>query len=275
MQLDPHHATLSYHQAIHRIDSALTKVFRRQKDRAIARAGHLAKLRMFKSPDDDSSEYNPGLYAEEISNDIFEVYRELPPQIRPALEDAMLSGINTGILQLELHDTKLIAAANHIAADFASERAAELVGMKYDADGELVPNPNAEWAISDTTRDKIKRIVVEAFEGETKIGDVAAKIQEALKVDEAGIFSDARAKTIANTEVANSQAGGNWEVWKRSGLVKSVRWQTSNLEPCDECEDNKNVEVDFGEAFPSGDILPPAHPNCRCVLVAVKIGDDE
>lgn len=272
LQLDPHRGTPSYHQSVHKIDHAVSKVFRRQKERAIAEAGRLAKARVWKA--DDSSDYDAAAYAEAISQDVFEVFRELPPQVRPALEEAMISGLTTGILQLEFHDTKLIASANTIASEFASERAAELVGMKYNHDGELVPNPKAEWAISDTTRDKIKRIVTESFEGETKMSVVVDKIQEALQTDEAGIFTEARAKTIANTEVANAQAGGNFEVWKRSGLVKSVKWLVSALEPCDECKDNENVEVDFGETFPSGDMLPPAHPNCRCVLVAVKIGDD-
>jgi hypothetical protein len=273
MHLDPHHGTLAYHQAVNKIHGAIRKVFRRQKDRAIETAGSLAKGRIFKA-EDDSSEFDPGAYAESISNDVFEEFRTLPAHVQPALEDAMLSGINTGMLQLALHDTKMISAANKIATDYAKDRAAELVGMKYNAEGELIENPSAEWAISDTTRDKIKRIVKESFEGETKIKDVAAKIQQALQDDEAGIFTDARAKTIANTEVANAQAGGNFEVWKRSGLVGTVKWTVSADEPCDICEANKDVEVEFEDEFPSGDIMPPAHPNCRCVLVAVKIEED-
>lgn len=34
--------------------------------------------------------------------------------------------------------------------------AAEMVGMKYDAEGNLVPNPSAKWAISETTRDELR-----------------------------------------------------------------------------------------------------------------------
>jgi hypothetical protein len=42
------------------------------------------------------------------------------------------------------------------AVDFAASRAAELVGRKYNEAGELVENPNAQWAINDTTRDWLK-----------------------------------------------------------------------------------------------------------------------
>jgi hypothetical protein len=277
MQLDPHHGTPAYHQAVHKIEHAVQKVFRRQKDRAIAETKRvLMKARIFKAdPKDDTSDFDPGAVSESIYEDVFEEFRSLPADVRPALEDAMLAGINTGIIQLELHDTKLIAAANTIASEFASQRAAELIGMKYDEEGNLVENPRAEWAISDTTRDKIKRIVVEAFKGETKISDVSAKIQQALEDDEAGIFTGARAQMIASTEVAQAQAGGTFDVWEKSGLVQTVRWTVSSDEPCDECADNEDEEVQLGEEFSSGDERPPAHPRCRCVLVAVKIEEEE
>ena len=81
----------------------------------------------------------------------------------------MSAGASTGLVQLEIRDTKLISAVNTIAADYAKARSAELVGMQYDDDGNLVENPNAEWAISDTTRVKIRSIVTEAFQDETDI----------------------------------------------------------------------------------------------------------
>jgi hypothetical protein len=273
VQLDPHHGTPTYHQAVHKIDSACNRVFQRQKERALAKNHSLSKARVWKS-EDDSSDYSPKEYAEEIYEFIEVEFREMPALVRPALEDAMLSGLLNGLLQLEIHDTKLISEVNTVARDYAADRAAELVGMKYNHDGELVANPRAEWAISDTTRDKIKRVVTEAFEGETKIADVASKIERALEEDGAGIFTAQRAQTIANTEVAFAQAGGNFDVWKRSGLVKEVKWLVSNEGPCDECAENENHTVEFGSTFPSGDMLPPAHPNCRCVLIATKVGEE-
>jgi Phage Mu protein F like protein len=277
-RLDPHHGTPAYHQAFAKVHHAMTRVFRRQKDIAVASARNLMKSKratMFKGSEDDSSDFDPGTISDGIYEDVYEEYRSVPSEVRPALQDAMLAGINTGILQLELHDTELIAKANSIAEEYARERAAELVGMSYDLEGNLVENPNAEWAISDTTRDKIKRIVEEAFKGETRISDISEKVQQALIADDAGIFTEARAKTIAQTEVAHAQAGGVFDVWEKSGLVQTVRWTVSADEPCDICADNEDEVVDFGEEFESGDIMPPAHPNCRCVLVAVKISDEE
>src|SRR5271168_2668055 len=48
--------------------------------------------------------------------------------------------------------------------DYAKNRAAELIGMRVQDDGTLVPNPDAKWAITDTTRDAINRSVQNALE---------------------------------------------------------------------------------------------------------------
>lgn len=278
VHLDPHHGTPAYHQAVSRIHGACSKMFRRQKDRAVTEAKRLIKSkrsRVFKeTASDDPDDLDKNEIADKIVEEVQREFVNLPSEVRPALEQAMLSGINTAMLQLELHDTNLIAKANQIAEKFAQERAAELVGMKHDEEGNLVENPNAEWAISDTTRDKLRAIVTDAFKDETSIKSISAKIQTALQDDDAGIFTDARAEMIANTEVAHAQAGGNWEVWKKSGLVAKVKWTVSADEPCDDCANNEDEEVEFGKTFPSGDLMPPIHPNCRCVLVAVLVKDD-
>jgi hypothetical protein len=38
--------------------------------------------------------------------------------------------------------------------------------------------------------------------------------------------------------------------------------------PCPDCDDNALAgSVPAGEAFPTGDAAPPAHPGCRCLVV--------
>src|SRR5205807_1478652 len=91
--------------------------------------------------------------AEEVEDDLYEATRE--------------GGLH-GMMQLEISDQDMINAVNAVARDFAEKRAAEMVGMKW-VDGELVENPRAEWAISETTRDDLRRIIKQAFEDETPI----------------------------------------------------------------------------------------------------------
>ncbi len=200
----------------------------------------------------------------------------MPLEVQPALESAMLSGIGQGALQIEFSTAGLIAEANTVAENYARERAAEMVGMKRDVEGNLVQNPGAKWAISDTTRDRIREIVADSFTEDTPFSEIKTAIQEAL-ADEAegnGIFSENRATLIARTEISRAQAGGNFSAWVESGLVKKVKWLTSNLEPCDECLTNEaQGELEIGKPFASGSIMPPDHPNCACNLVVSEINN--
>jgi hypothetical protein len=58
----------------------------------------------------------------------------------------------------------MLEQVNEAAIDWAHERAAELVGMKYAADGTLIENPNAEWAITDSTRELLRSDVAKAID---------------------------------------------------------------------------------------------------------------
>jgi portal protein len=183
------------------------------------------------------------------------------------LEAAALSGAAIGIGQVNITDDNLISSSQILARDWAAGRAAELVGMKW-IDGELVENPSAKWAISDTTRDDLRELVSKAFAEETPIDKLADQVESA------GAFSTARAKMIAATEVARAQTMGTVKAWQTSGVVQTVRWSPSALGPCDICADNADADpVPLGELFPSGSPWPPEHPWCRCGLVAVQVGE--
>lgn len=187
---------------------------------------------------------------------------ELIANLQADLEAAIAAGIAQARAQIHVNDANMISELNSIARDWASQRAAEMVGMKL-VDGKLVENPNAEWAITSAVRQQIRSIVTDAFESETPLDSMIADIQDA------GAFSDSRAEMIARTEVSNAQSQGNYEVWTAVG-VEQVQWLLSadHSEPC-VCEDNEDELRAIGKPFPSGDLMPPAHPNCWCVLVAV------
>jgi SPP1 gp7 family putative phage head morphogenesis protein len=84
-------------------------------------------------------------------------------------------------------------------------------------------------------------------------------------------FSAAQAATIARTEVITANNRGNFDAYEASGVVAQVEWLTAGDDLVEEiCQDNEDAApVPLGEAFPSGDDSPPAHPNCRCALVPV------
>jgi hypothetical protein len=159
---------------------------------------------------------------------------------------------------------EMLDQVNEAAADWAKERAAELVGMRYEADGSLSPNPDAEMAITDSTRELLR-------------SDIGTAIDEGLSADELGAlleesyaFSSDRADTIARTEMAKADIQGSLIGYKESGVVdgKEVLLSDSHAEPddCDEAADMGVVPLDddFGGL---GD--PPFHPNCECDVLPV------
>lgn len=251
-RISPDHGSPRMVHARDRIDSAVRKVFRRQKDIVGDKLQKLVKAVTFRKDD----EKTPKEIAQSLFDSIRKEFEAMTPEVAAALRDAMIDGVNRGLVQVEVNDSDLISEVNTVASNWARERAAELVGMKYDDAGELVENPRAQYAISNTTRDELRRIITNAFEKETKKDELISEVQDA------GIFSDARATMIARTEVVRAQTLGNFEIWKKSGLVKSVRWQISDDNPCPVCEQNDDVIRKLGEPFPSGDLHPQIHPNC-------------
>lgn len=150
------------------------------------------------------------------------------------------------------------------AVAWANERAAEMVGMKW-IEGKLIQNPNAEWQITEGTRDMIRQAVKEAMTH----GDSPQQLASRLKQSHA--FSKWRSQTIARTEMARADGMGTYIGWVESGLVGGKQWITAEDDKVSEiCNANHDAGViGLHEYFPSGDLMQPSHPNCRCTVVAV------
>ncbi|MBU6216559.1 MAG: hypothetical protein KGR17_08125, partial [Acidobacteria bacterium] len=71
-----------------------------------------------------------------------------------------------------------------------------------------------------------------------------------------GAAGDLTSAGFACGVVAAAPAGATWcWVVDHGGL------------PCSDAEDNSLAgDVVAGEAFPTGDVAPPAHAGCRCIL---------
>lgn len=257
-RIDPSAHTPDTRQAQARMESALVKVFGKQREKAVAEAQRVLNVRKA----DDSKQK-----ADAIYNAIEAEFAALPAELRAALEQAALSGIQDGILQVEFDDPSVISSTQSIATRYAEKRAAEMVGMKYGADGELVPNPSAHWAISDTTRDRLREIVKNAFEEKTPFSELIEDIRNA------DIFSEERAAMIARTEVSTAQVKANFGFWKDSGAVTKTKWLALGPDPCPVCLRNAGEVRKIGERFPSGEEMPLAHPNCSCILQAYEFSD--
>lgn len=158
---------------------------------------------------------------------------------------------------------------NQAAADWARERSAELVGMKYAPDGSLIENPNAEWAITDSTRDLLRSDVADAIENGLSTAELSDKLAESYA------FSDARAEMIARTEVAMADIQGSLIAYKASGLVVGKRWLLSDGHDAeDECDDGAAAGVVGLDDDFNGVGDPPVHPHCACDVLPVLAGEE-
>ena len=133
------------------------------------------------------------------------------------------------------------------AVEYGQERGAELVGMKKLPDGSWVTNPNAEWAISETTRERTNELLQQAIDE----GWSPQKFAEAL--DESGLYGEARAEMIARTEVAIAANAGQIDTMKEAGFDRVYVYDGD----CDLCAeiDGKVASIAWAEDNPI------AHPN--------------
>lgn len=156
--------------------------------------------------------------------------------------------------------------ANDAAVAWAEQHAAELVGKKV-VDGALVDNPDAAYSIVDTTRDLIRGDVAAAKESGATTDELATTLRDSYA------FSDARAETIARTEVARADVQSSLITYRESGVVESKRWIVG-AGCCEECTAVDGEEVGLDEDFSNGEEGAPAHPNCRCDVIPVLTPQD-
>lgn len=85
-----------------------------------------------------------------------------------------------------------------------------------------------------------------------------------------------RATRIARTETLAAANAGRMLSWAEAdaqGILppdSMKRWKTATDErTCPICKPMHNVAVHWQSAFSTGDVMPPAHPNCRCTAVIV------
>ena len=167
----------------------------------------------------------------------------------------------------------LVDQVNERAVEMARERAAELVGKRVLDDGTIIDNPNAAWAISDSTRDALRDVIASGLEDNIGRDGIIDNIMAM------GGFDADRAEMIAETEIRRANSLAALEGYKGAasiGVKTKKEWLIADGENvCDDCQDNADEgPIELDDAFPSGDDAPPGHPNCRCALSPVVYDED-
>jgi HK97 family phage portal protein len=115
--------------------------------------------------------------------------------------------------------------------------------------------------VADNLKAEMTSILSQGVTDGKSVKDIAADLGKFFD-DE----SQWRALRIARTEVLTTYAQGSIESARQMNLEEK-RWVTSNGETAEVCSMNAAVGwIHREDAFPSGDLAPTAHPNCKCEL---------
>lgn len=216
----------------------------------------------------------PKQKADEIADSVdLSSLTDLVTQVGDDLSGMAVDSATRALAQLGVDkEADLVEQVSEMAVKVARNIGAELVGMRYNSDGELVEAARAEYRIDQSTRDMIRELIAGGLEDNLSTDEIADSIQDATA------FSDERAALIANTEVRRANSYAALEGYKAgadaAGLVVQKEWMITGG-ACVICEENADQgPIDLEEEFESGDDAPPAHPNCRCAIAPV-VQDDE
>ena len=115
--------------------------------------------------------------------------------------------------------------------------------------------------LDDTTEEWLIQQFIKGKQEGLSSYDIANLIRE--KIPETYAY---RADTIVATESENIVNQMEFETAKRNEAT-AKRWVTAGINVCEECMMNEGAGwIGIDASFPTGELRPPHHPNCRCLL---------
>ena len=116
--------------------------------------------------------------------------------------------------------------------------------------------------LNDETANRMRTVISNAIKEKRGIDGLARDIRKQFND-----MSRVRSQTVARTETCDALESSFMDRAKDLG-VTGKEWIVTD--PCPICEANGNAGIiPINDLFPSGDLRPPAHPNCRCALAPV------
>jgi len=116
--------------------------------------------------------------------------------------------------------------------------------------------------LNDETANRMRTVISNAIKEKRGIDGLARDIRKQFND-----MSRVRSQTVARTETCDALETSFMDRAKDLG-VTGKEWIVTD--PCPICEANGNAGIiPINDLFPSGDLRPPAHPNCRCALAPV------
>ena len=216
-----------------------------------------AKLKVMGKADD---EFDIDAFLSSLDLSMFE---GLDDEFREYLESVAADSGREALSIMGSRANDLVDQVNERSVSWARQHAADLAGI----------NEDSPYALDQTTRDMLRATIAGGIEENLSAEEIGDRIEDAYA------FSEERADLIAMTEVAAANSYGalaGYEEAEAMGITVRKSWLMLE-DACPICQENADVgPIDLSEEFPSGDLAPPGHPNCRCVLVPeVEDGEGE
>jgi len=200
------------------------------------------------------------------STDWYDVAKALAPYLESVTVESAQGAVDS--VKDYIGDDKvldeMLSLVNDQGVQWAKDRAAEMVGKRFDENGQLVDNPDAKWRIDADTRKGVQDLVAQAEQEGWSNDDLADRLESDY------LFSESRAETIARTETAYADTQGNLLGWRESGVVEGVESVLgSEHDDDDECNAAADMGVQPLDSDFGGLGQPPYHPRCVCDLLPV------
>ena len=202
----------------------------------------------------------------------------LTRKLKRALQDEQndlldrLRGLRTEVTAAALlpsagsHKTRYTEAALPIvaeAADAGALFAANILG------GEACPSPDVS-SIADDAAEAIVGPLRRRLEQAVAVG---GSEDQAVLIESLGAayreWKSQRVERVSGDALFAAFSRGTWHAVPDGA---ALRWIVDDVDgPCPDCDDDALAGgLPKGEAFPTGQVHPPAHTGCRCLLVPVR-----
>jgi Phage Mu protein F like protein len=118
--------------------------------------------------------------------------------------------------------------------------------------------------VSDRTRKMVRDIIADGLDENVGRDQIIENLEP--------LFSPERSELIATTEITRANSAASligYKASEKAGVKLKKRWILA-ADPCPIClENNEAGDIALDDYFPSDDLAPPAHPNCRCAVIPI------
>lgn len=120
-------------------------------------------------------------------------------------------------------------------------------------------------SVANTNMDRLAEEVRKAVANGDSAGSLSRRLPQILNVP-------GRADMIARTEVARAVTAATMSRYTQTGISRK-EWEVAPDERvCPTCHGNELAgSIPTTQAFPSGVMAPPGHPNCRCAIMPAEV----